>query len=336
MSLIELNDSRKEDWNTFVRENPQGTFFHLAEWKKVLEQALGLKTFYFMNEEAGKIKGVLPLALVRRPVFGPVLISTPLCVYGGGLGDCATLEAAAAKKADALGVKYLELRGGSQNCIDWPRSNRFFTFRRTLSEQHDDNLKTIPRKQRAEVRKGMTANLVVSAGQDIDLFYRLYATSVRNLGTPVFSKKYLQILIDVFGQACEIITISHAGQPLTSVLSFKYKDQILPYYGGGLPAARAYSAYPYMYWKVMERAVDEGLRIFDFGRSMKDSGAYAFKKNFGFEPTPLAYCYHLVKSTDIPDMDADSPRNKFLTSAWSKLPLPVANKLGPIFYPIIV
>ena len=334
MSIIELNNSNKDAWNDFVRGACGGTFFHLAEWKDILERAFKFQTFYFMEEEGGAVKGVLPLALVNRPVFGPALISTPLCVYGGGLGSTLNLEEAAKKKAEEIGVEYLELRGGEENKTQV--SDRFFTFRRALSDNHEENLKAIPRKQRAEVRKGIAANLETTVGQDIDLFYKLYSTSVRNLGTPVFPKKYLKLLVEVFGGAVEITSIFHEGQALTSVLSFKYKDQILPYYGGGLPVARKHSAYPYMYWKVMENAVNDGLRFFDFGRSMKGSGAYAFKKNFGFEPEALPYHYHLVKSSEIPDMDPDTPRNKLITSVWKKMPLPVANMVGPVLYPVIV
>jgi len=175
-----------------------------------------------------------------------------------------------------------------------------------------------------------------NVNQDIDLFYKIYSTSVRNLGTPVFPKKYLEVLIDIFGKACEITTISYQSKALTSVLSFKYKDQMLPYYGGGQPEARDYSAYPYMYWKVMEKAVNDGMHIFDFGRSMKGSGAFAFKKNFGFEPSVLDYRYHLVRAESVPDMSSDNPRNKMLTSAWKKLPLLVTNRLGPVLYPVIM
>lgn len=336
MSIRKLDHNAADDWNAFVKADQRGTFFHLAEWKDVLERAFGLKTFYLYEETGGKVTGVLPLALVNRPVFGPALISTPLCVYGGGLGECAALEEAAAKKAEELGAHYLELRAQDEVANDWPQSEMFFTFRRELSQDNEENLKAIPRKQRAEVRKGIAADLQTRFDQDAETFFKIYATSVRNLGTPVFSKKYLGTLIDVFGDQCEIATVSHADNPLTSVLSFKYKDQILPYYGGGLPQAREYSAYPFMYWKVMERAAEEGLRIFDFGRSMKDSGAYAFKKNFGFEPEALHYRYHLVKTDELPNMDPDSPRNKAITSAWSKLPLPMANTLGPFLYKVIM
>lgn len=336
MSIFELDNRHEEAWNDFVQNDPNGTFFHLAGWKKVMQEAFGFKTFYLLEKNGGSVTGILPLALVKRPLFGPALISSPLCVHGGGLGNCAALEEAAAKKALSLGVKYLELRGPAQGTQNMASSSTFFNFQRTLSNSHDENLKAIPRKQRAEVRKGIAANLETKTDQNVDLFYKIYATSVRNLGTPVFPKKYLKALIDTFGDAVEIMTVSSQGQPLTSVFSFKYKDRMIPYYGGGLPAARDHSAYPYMYWKLMERSVDNGFRVFDFGRSMRDSGAFAFKSNFGFEPEPLPYHYHLVKAESVPDINPDNPRNKFLISTWKKLPLPVANVVGPILYKAIV
>ena len=336
MSIRELDHIGHEAWDDFVRQQEGGTFFHQASWKDVIETAFGCQTFYLYEEDAGAVKGVLPLALVKRPLFGPALMSAPLCVYGGGLGDCKALEDAAAKKAEALGVEYLELRDIAASNDQFTEGGDFYTFRRKLSGDHEENLKAIPRKQRAEVRKAMKADLDVRFDQDMETFFKVYSTSVRNLGTPVFAKKYLKILIDRFGDQCDITTVSHEGKALTSVLSFHYKDEVLPYYGGGMPEARHYSAYPYMYWKVMERAVDKGERVFDFGRSMKDTGAYAFKKNFGFEPQKLHYRYHLVKANALPNIDPDSPRNKMITSVWKQMPLPIANMVGPLLYKVIV
>ena len=336
MNICNLTNKNKDDWNAFVQAHDEGTFFHLAEWQDILERAFGFQTFYMMAKQGGAVTGILPLALVKRPILGTVLISTPLGVYGGGLGEATVLEQAAIKIAQKREVEYLELRGAPQALSDMSVSDRFATFRRLLANTSEENLKAIPTRQRAVIRKGISFNLATHVSQDVDLFYKLYAISVRNLGTPVFARKYLRILRAVFADAIEVTMITHQNKMLSSVLSFKYKDQILPYYGGGVPEARDYKAFPYMYWKVMERAVDEGIRIFDFGRSMKGSGAYAFKKNFGFSPHPLPYHYYLVNARAIPDLDPDTPRNKMLISVWKKLPVSIANRIGPVLYPVIV
>ncbi len=335
MSVRSLTDDKMAAWDDFVQSSPQGTFFHLSGWKKVMEAAFGFKTHYMYTEQAGAPAGVLPLAHVKKPLFGACLISTPLCVHGGPIGEGGELLSAAADTAKDLNVGYMELRKENDDASGIA-SDAYFSFKRPLAADDEEILKAIPRKQRAEVRKGMKAELEVTHDQGLDRFYRIYATSVRNLGTPVFPKKYLAALCDVFGEDCEITTVSKNGHALASVLSFYYRDQVLPYYGGGLPEARRYSAYPFMYWAVMRRAAERGATVFDFGRSMAGSGAYAFKKNFGFEPEPLVYTYRLITAQTPPDLTANNPRNEFISRVWKRMPLPVANLVGPYLYPVIV
>ncbi len=159
--------------------------------------------------------------------------------------------------------------------------------------------------------------------------YACYAESVRNLGTPVFPKKYFAILKEVFRDDCEVLTITHEGAPVAGVMSFYFKDEVLPYYGGGTFAARKLYANDFMYWQVMENAREKGLRIFDYGRSKVDSGSYRFKKHWGFEPVPLAYSYHLVKATDVPNVNPNNPKFKIFVDTWRKLPIGIANRVGP-------
>ncbi len=334
-----LDDKRREGWDAFVQNHAEGSFFHLAAWKDIAEDVFRFPCFYLQARRGSEIKGILPMALVRRPFFGAAMISMPLCVYGGALAENdeikRELEDEAAHRAKMLGAGYLELRNRTQSRADWPSSDMFCTFRRILSADHEQNLKAIPRKQRAEVRRGMAAGLKTTHDHNADIFFRVYSESVRNLGTPVFPKKYVQALIKTFGSNCEITTVARDGNALASVLGFYFRDEVLPYYGGGRAAARDCGAYPYMYWEVMRRAVDRGIRVFDYGRSVRGSGAFAFKKNYGFEPQPLAYQYCMLGANTLPDMKPDSPRNKMITLAWKHLPLPVANKVGPLLYPVI-
>lgn len=336
MTIAALTDATREAWDDFVRRSPGGTFFHLSGWRDVIERTFGFETHYRFEESGGEITGILPLAHVKRPLFGACMMSTPLCVYGGPLGEGKDLLSAAEEQARALNVAYLEVRSSEEVNSVWPRSDLFYTFRKSLAPDEEEILKSIPRKQRAEVRKGIKAGLQVTHGQEVDDFYRTYATSVRDLGTPVFPKKYLSALLDVFGDACEVTTVSNNGRALASVLSFYFKDQVLPYYGGGVPDARAVSAYPYMYWRVMMRAAEKECSVFDFGRSMQGTGAFSFKKNFGFEPVLLNYQYCLIGSQQMPDLTPTNPRNEMVSNVWKRVPLPLANRLGPLLYPVVV
>jgi FemAB-related protein (PEP-CTERM system-associated) len=328
-----LGSERRADWDAFVCARPDATFFHLCGWEQVLRQAFGHRTHYMYCEQAGAIVGVLPLAEVRSLVFGHALVSTPFCVYGGIVAASTeafvALESAAMKLARQLRVDYLEMRNLRNLHADWPTKDLYSTFIRTIDADSERNLLAIPRKQRAMVRKGIERELQVRYDKSTDDCYRMYSESVRNLGTPVFAKSYLDILLRVFGKDAQVLTITHQGVPVSSVLSFRFRDQILPYYGGGTAAARSLAANDYMYWAVMEHACAQGLKVFDFGRSKRETGAYDFKKNWGFEPRQLHYQYFLVKAPQMPDLSPKNPKYELLIKTWRKLPVGVANALGP-------
>jgi FemAB-related protein (PEP-CTERM system-associated) len=242
-----------------------------------------------------------------------------------------SLEQKAIEVAESLNVNYLELRQLQQPDSDsWPCKRIYYTFRKNIDADSEVNLQMVPRKQRAMIRKGIKANLYSVVDNNIDRFYSIYSTSVRNLGSPVQSRKYFQILYDTFAGKCDVLTVEKSGKPISSVFSFYYGDTVLPYYGGGLPEARQYKAYDFMYWELMRRSCEKGIRQFDFGRSIEGSGSFDFKKNWGFHPEPLYYRQYLVKARHTPEFNPDNPRYRFYVNLWKYLPLPVANRLGPV------
>ncbi len=333
MSVRELSPPDREAWDAFVRAHPRGTFMHLSGWARVIGQGAGHRCRYLMATRNGEIAAVLPLAEVRSRLFGHALVSTPFCVYGGVLAQdpeaAAELVAAAADLADRLGVDHLELRNREPVAGDWPGKDLYVTFRKQISADHEENMLAIPRKQRAMVRKGIKAGLQAEVDTGLERFYRIYAESVRNHGTPVFSRRYFRALYETFGDDIEVSTVTHEGRPVSTVLTFFFRDEVLPYYGGGLPAARRLKAFDFMYWEVMKRAVDRGCRIFDYGRSKKGTGSFSFKKNWGFEPAPLDYRYHLVRARSVPELNPLNPKYRLFIRAWQRLPLVVANAVGP-------
>ncbi|HSK41911.1 MAG TPA: GNAT family N-acetyltransferase [Arenibaculum sp.] len=165
---------------------------------------------------------------------------------------------------------------------------------------------------------------------DVDRLYAVFSQSNRNLGTPVMPRRWFRSLVEEFPGETEILTVLKDRRPLSSVLSFRFRDAIMPYYGGGTREARAAGANDLMYWSVMCRAADAGLAWFDFGRSKTGSGAFAFKKNWGFEPEPLAYSYRLLTLDRLPDNNPNNPRYRRAIAAWKRLPLPVSRFLGPM------
>jgi len=165
---------------------------------------------------------------------------------------------------------------------------------------------------------------------DVDTFFRIYSTSVRNHGTPVFPKRYFLWLKDVFGNQCEVRIVSKADQPVSTVMSFYFRDQVLPYYGGGTLEARHYKDFDFMYWDLMKSACQQGIHTFDYGRSKLGTGSYSFKKNWGFEPTPLPYRIRLIKAKTLPNINPLNAKYQIFIKAWKHLPLSVANTVGPL------
>jgi FemAB-related protein (PEP-CTERM system-associated) len=332
--LKPLDRSNAPAWDAFVTSMPAGSFFHRAAWAPVIGSAFGHRCHYVLAEQDGAITGVLPLAQVKTVLFGNTLISTPFCVYGGPLAAepeaAAALERYADELRGTLGASAVELREREKAADDCSvRADLYVTFRKPMSGDDETNMKAVPRKQRAMIRKGMQNGLASVCNHDAAALHRVYAESVRNLGTPVFPRRYFSILSEAFADCSDVVTVLDAGDPIASVMNFYFRDEVLPYYGGGTVRARQRAGNDFLYWEVMRRAATRGCRLFDFGRSKQGTGSFAFKRNWGFEPEPLHYRYRLAPGGTIPDRNPLSPRYRLFIAAWKRLPLFVANVLGP-------
>jgi FemAB-related protein (PEP-CTERM system-associated) len=338
MRIRELDAGSAAAWDAFVRATPEATFFHLAPWARVIAEVFGHRTYYVFAEQDGAITGVLPLARMKTLLFGDVLASTPFCVYGGSVAvepaAAAALENFAIDLRRRLGAPALEFRRIAAEDPGWtPRPPLYYTFRKPIVLTGDDQKdleRNIPRKQRAEVRKGLKRGLGSVSNSDTDTLHRVYAESVRNLGSPVFPRAYFAALAAAFPGEHDVTTVLHEGRPVASVLNFHFRNEVLPYYGGGTREARGLAANEVLYWEVMRRAGRErGATSFDFGRSKVGTGAFDFKKNWGFAPRQLHYCYRLAEGATIPENNPNNPKYRLFIDLWKRLPLPVANLLGP-------
>jgi FemAB-related protein (PEP-CTERM system-associated) len=324
-----------EKWDAYVAECRDATFFHRIGWREIIEEIFHHRCHYLVAEREGRWSGVMPLAVIRSRLFGHALVSLPFGVYGGPAGSDresaqALIEAASAL-ARAIGVDYMEVRNTRAQCSEWPRQDLYVTFRKEILPEVEANMLAIPRKQRAMVRKGIKNALVSEIDASTERFFALYADNVHRHGTPPFPRRYFARLKKVFGDACEIQTVLDTkGTPVSSVLSFYFRDEVLPYYAGDTSAARDLAANDFKYWELLRRACERGVRVFDYGRSKRGTGSYDFKKNWGFEPTPLAYEYQLLKRERVPENNPLNPKYAAFIAIWRCLPRPVANAIGPI------
>ncbi|TFI58192.1 FemAB family PEP-CTERM system-associated protein [Sphingomonas parva] len=311
----------------FVDAHPEAELFHRPEWTEAVAQGCGQPAHLLLAEDGrGALVGLLPLTEMRSPLFGAALVSTGFGIGGGVLGEgVEPLAEAAWQLAQERGCGSVELRGGPVPS-GWSRHEGVYaSFARPLAAEDEAILKAIPRKQRAEVRRALGFGLEVRVDRDVRAHYRAYSESVRNLGTPVFPRRLFEAFLAAFGEDADILTIRHAGRPVASVLSLYHRGTVYPYWGGGTGEARALRANDLLYYELMRHAARRGCTRFDFGRSKLGTGAYAFKKNWGFEPRPLVY----ATRGDARETNPMSPKYRLQVAAWRKLPLWLANRLGP-------
>jgi FemAB-related protein (PEP-CTERM system-associated) len=315
--------------DAFLAAHPDTTPFHRREWMAAVTKGCGHKGHYLVAGDP--IVALLPLHEIHSPLFGRALVSTGFAVGGGILSNdpnaVAPLAEAAWKLAQETSCPTLELRGGALPS-DWdPDTTTYLNFARDLAADDEAELLAIPRKQRAEVRKALGNDLTIDIG-DRAAHYAVYAESVRNLGTPVFPRSLFDAVLDEFGEDADVLTVRKDGVPLASVLSLYHRGTVMPYWGGGTAMARPTRANDMMYFALMRHARERGCTRFDFGRSKTGTGAAAFKHNWGFEGVPLAYAKRsLGKARSVNPLDPQYSRKVQL---WQKLPLPIANRLGPM------
>jgi FemAB-related protein (PEP-CTERM system-associated) len=227
-------------------------------------------------------------------------------------------------------VHHGELRNAARRQPDWPVQELYVSFRKQIAPDDEANLLAIPRKQRAMVRKAAQRGLAAEIDADTARFFELYADNVLRHGTPALPRRYFDALLERFGQDCEIlIVVDRNGRPVSGVLSFYFRDEVLPVYAGDVPLARDLAANDFKYWELMRRACRRGVRVFDYGRSKRGSGPYDFKRNWGFAPEPLHYEYALLKRDRFPQHNPANPRYRLPIAVWRRLPRSVADWLGP-------
>jgi FemAB-related protein (PEP-CTERM system-associated) len=323
-------------WDDYVLGHPQSTVFHLTSWKRVIERIFGYKAHYLFVEENGMIRGVLPLFLVTSPIQGRSLMSLPFAVYGGVCADdehtARLLRAAACRLAEDRNVDYLELREQHQSISDdgFVTKDLYYSFDLQFPNSIDKLLTSFPRDTRYMIRKAEKNGLRSELGtQHLDIFYDIFAHSYHNLGTPVFPKRLFEVVLEEFGERCELMTIWRETKAVAAVLSFRFRDWIVPYYGGSYLESRQFAANNFMYWQVMKRGMETGARFFDFGRSKLNTGAYAFKTQWNMRQRPLPYQFFLVRRKTMPNFSPENPKFEASIALWRAMPVGLTKMLGP-------
>ncbi len=336
MKVRVLQETDHKVWEEFVSTCSSSTLFHSLGWKHVIERTFSYRSHYVFAEEDGHVRGILPLFEVKSLWGSRSLLSVPFGVYGGVCAASTEADQALVQAAKVLaeerGSSCVEFRHERVCSEPFPSKDLYYTFRRSLLPSVEENFQAIPRKQRRMIRQGDKHGLVARLGglELLEDFYAIYTHSLRNLGTPAFPQSFFRELLVEFGEACRIVGVWHGNRMVGSVLTFFFKDQVLPYYGGAYSDSVKLAVYDFMYWELMRYAVEHGYKVFDFGRSKQGTGAFDFKRHWGFEPEPLPYQYYLPRGGPIPNVNPSNPKLRWMIEVWKRIPIGLTRVIGPL------
>ncbi len=323
-------------WDRFVDDAEAGTLFHKTAWKRIIEATFAYRSHYLFAVRNEEICGVLPLFHVHSWFAGNAVISTPFAVYGGLLAQDEEVEQALLNAGEAFaseqGANYLELRQrfACRNTELQTRENLYCTFIKPIYTLPEQTFSELPREARRMVRKAEKIGLTARFDNlRLPEFYDIYANSVRSLGTPVFPTALFENCLREFRDEADILLIFHEDRPVAGVLSFYYRDTVLPYYGGSLPTKNYLAPNNFMYWSLMKSAGERGYKFFDFGRSKNSTGAFHFKRHMGFEQIPLPYQYRMMNGAQLPNNNPTNPKFQLAIKLWQRMPLGLTKVLGP-------
>ena len=324
-----------ERWDAYVTAAAPDRLYHLWVWREVIEETFGHRPYYLAALVDGNIRGVLPLIFIRSRIFGNALVSIPFFSYGGVLADNAQaseeLLAYAAKLGTELGVEHVELRQGDACATAWTGIASKVTMEVPLPATADEYFNSLSTSRRKRLRYILKNQFRAEWGglESLATFYRIFATNMRNLGTPVYPREFFANQLRRMPERIRVLTLHDGAQPVAAAFLTAHGATLELPWAASIPASRKKEAPMVMYWMIIQRAIEEGFRQVDLGRCTPGGGNYEFKRHWKPVERPLHWYYWLAPGASMPNLHADNPKFKLATELWKRLPLVIANGLGP-------
>jgi serine/alanine adding enzyme len=301
----------------------------------VIEETFGHRTLYLCADDGEKLVGILPLAQVKSRLFGNMLVSLPFFNYGG---ICSTSEegrnallGAAIHAARDRHADFLELRHDD----DWEqgltRKTSKVSMRLELPTEPGDLWRAFPSKLRNQIQKPRKENMTAAIGREeqLDGFYDVFSENMRDIGTPVYPKKFFRNILRKFPKQTWIAVVYSGTKPVAAGFLAGFRDGLEIPWASSLRSFNKFSPNMLLYWTCLEFACHQGYRFFDFGRSTAGGNTYRFKQQWGANPHPLYWYYWLPNGVALPEVNPTNPKYRAAIAIWQRLPLGVSRALGP-------
>ena len=321
-------------WNRYVREHPQGTFYHRFEWLPLIARVFRHRVLPYAAVADARIVGVLPLVYVRSKFFGRVFVSMPYVNYGGILADSVETEQAlwnaAIRTAEECGAGSVEARHLNPHPFIAQAKQHKVGMTLPLAASIEAQWKGFNAKLRNQIRKSELSGLSirVGGGTEVGAFYDVFARNMRDLGTPVYSRQLFESLLHTFPEACRVFTVRDDRHVVAGAIAVAHRDTLEVPWAASRRDALPRCPNHRLYWELIQHAIKAGFRQFDFGRSSPGSGPFKFKAQWGAKEVPQFWEYWTATG-ELPNLSPQNPRYSMAVRAWKQLPLSVANWIGP-------
>ena len=333
MRIEACRDSAK--WDAYVASMPTASNYHRWNWKHVIEDTFNHEAFYLAAFEGDAIQGILPLFRMKSRLFGHFLVSIPFFSCGGILaGDSTTTDALldyAGKLAGELGVSHIELRQGASVSTSWQDTTAKVIMEVELPQTVQELSDRLSPKMRKRIRFARKNGLEPqwAGAEAIGSFYSVFSTNMRNLGTPVYPQSWFGNFFKKFPNEIKILNLNEGKKTVASAFVSIYRDTVELPWAATLAESREKFSPLLQYWTLLEWALENGYKRVNFGRCTPGSGNHEFKKRWECVEKPLHWYYWLAEGRAVPQLRPDNPKFKLATGVWKRLPLSVANLLGP-------
>jgi FemAB-related protein (PEP-CTERM system-associated) len=322
------------EWDGFAATQPGFTHFHRFGWKTVLERVFGHETLYYETREHGRLIGVLPLVRVRSRLFGHYLVSMPFLNYGGPLGGPEAINALAreaSREATTSGARLLELRNRVAMPLEMPVSHRKITVVLDLPRDSDALMRSFPSKLRSQVRRPEKEGVDVRFGPDqVAPFFAVFSHHMRDLGTPSLPRRFFEAIARQFADSVWFGCAWLRGEPVACGAGFRWGEEFEMTWASSLSQHNRIAPNMLLYWAFMNRALNEGVTRFNFGRCTPDSGTHRFKRQWGAQDEPLFWYQWTPAGREAASTPSpDQGKYAWGPKLWRYLPLGVARVVGP-------
>lgn len=332
MIKVERFEGNGAEWDAFARNQPGFTHFHLARWREVMQEVFGHECLYLAARDGAELQGILPLVRVKSRLFGHYLVSMPFLNYGGPLGSEAAIRALVSHASDIAKkdtVKLLELRSRVPLPVDLPVSHRKITVILDLKATSDLTFKAFDSKLRSQIRRPQKEGVIVKFGADqVEPFFRVFATHMRDLGTPAQPLRLFQSIARTFPDDAWFICAYLRDEPVACGCGFTFGNEFEMTWASSLRKHNRESPNMMVYWSAMERAIGLGLTQFNFGRCTPGSGTHKFKRQWGGRDEDL-WWYGLSRDAAATTPSPNDGAFSWGPRLWRHLPEKVATALGP-------